>query len=432
MTELFATNLSIIAKRWPIVAAAIKSQSIDHLDAHLVQGQNQTISVNGIQLSSRHDRIAEAQLFISTLPSNAHQVTVYGVGMGDVPTLLTDNKHLKHIRICPLNLSLFVLLLCYTDQSEWLSDLRVELELQPRPHAMAEHYISITPDLLLISEDNAKLRDLLVFQNNIAHANKQHHKNNVKFQRRLADNLETIKQDADAASLSTLYQPNKTLVIGTGPSLEQHYGYLRAQRALPLKTRPLMIAVDTALKALVHENIFPDIIISIDYNISLTHFPEKLPANVKLVYFPKTQPQVLHAWLGERFAAYSLNKTYDELNNRYPKLRLFANGSVIHPAIDLAVYLKSKQIIFFGCDFCYPKNKTHAFWPEGELGPSIKGAKHHWVINGHGEKVITHLNFRGYLLALEHFIQTHPQITFYNSSLDGAAIEGTLYQECKI
>ena len=77
MTELFATNLSIIAKRWPIVAAAIKSQSIDHLDAHLVQGQNQTISVNGIQLSSRHDRIAEAQLFISTLPSNVQQVTDY-------------------------------------------------------------------------------------------------------------------------------------------------------------------------------------------------------------------------------------------------------------------------------------------------------------------------------------------------------------------
>ncbi|AVV85957.1 hypothetical protein [Shewanella putrefaciens] len=68
MTELFANNLHIITKRWPIVAAAIKSQSIDQLNAHLVIGRDQTISVNGIQLSSRHDRIAEAQLFINTLP----------------------------------------------------------------------------------------------------------------------------------------------------------------------------------------------------------------------------------------------------------------------------------------------------------------------------------------------------------------------------
>ncbi|QSX36113.1 motility associated factor glycosyltransferase family protein [Shewanella sedimentimangrovi] len=432
MTDLLQHNMAIIRRRWPEVAQAMDAADTDSLDAMLVTGANQTISVNGIQLSSRHNRLAEAELLINQLPAGCRTVSVYGIGMGDVPTLLADNKHLEQIRICPLNLNLFVLLLSYTDQSEWLGDMRVELEPQPRQDALAQHHIAVIPDLLLISDDNARLRDLLMFQNNLAFANKRHRDDDVKFQRRLADNLETIKQDPDAASLSMLYQPSKTLVVGTGPSLEQHYHYLRAQRALPLETRPLMIAVDTALKALAHENIIPDIVMSVDFNISLAHLPEELPTNVKLVYFPKTQPQVLHAWPGERFAAYSLNETYNELNSRYPKLRLFANGSVIHPAIDLAVYLKSKQIILFGCDFSYPQNKTHAFWPEGKLGPKITGEKHHWVINGYGEKVVTDLNFRGYLLALEHYIRTQPQVAFYNSSLEGAAIEGTLYQECKI
>ncbi|VEF25292.1 Uncharacterized protein conserved in bacteria [Shewanella baltica] len=432
MTELFASNLNIIVKRWPIVAAAVKNQTINELDAHLVNGRNQTISVNGIQLSSRHDRLAEAQLFISTLPADATHVTVYGVGMGDVATILACDPSLKYIRICPLNLSLFVLLLTYTDQSEWLSNPRVELEHQPQQTTLAPYYIALTPDLLLTSDDNARLRDLLVFQNYLVYANKRHSNNDVELKQRLADNLETIKQDPDAASLSFLYKPNRTLVIGTGPTLEHHYNYLRAQKALPLCTRPLMIAVDTALKALIHENIVPDIVVSLDYNISVSHLPETIPASVKLVYFPKSQQQVLHSWPGERFAAYLLNKKYDALNSRYPKLRLFANGSVIHPAIDLAVYLKSKQITLFGCDFSYPKNKTHAFWPEGKLGPSIIGVKHHWVINGHGDKVATHLNFRGYLLALEQYIRTKPHVIFYNSSLEGATIDGAQYQECKI
>lgn len=389
MTDLLQQNMAIIRRRWPEVAQTMDAANPDSLDAMLVTGANHTISVNGIQLSSCYNRLAEAELMINQLPAWCSTVSVYGVGMGDVPTLLSDNKHLEHIRICPLNLNLLVLLLSYTDQSEWLSDLRVVLEPNPRQDELAQHYIAIISDLQLISDHNARLRDLLMFHNNLAFANKRHKPEDVKFQRRLADNLETIKQDPDAASLSLLFQPSKTLVIGTGPSLEQHYDYLRAQMALPLATRPLMIAVDTALKALVNENIIPDIVISLDYNISLAHLPEVLPEKVKLVYFPRSQPQVLHAWPGERFAAYSLNETYDELNSRYPKLRLFANGSVIHPAIDLAVYLKSKQIILFGCDFCYPKNKTHAFWPEGKLGPSITDSKHHWVINGHGDKVIT-------------------------------------------
>ncbi|WP_229381137.1 hypothetical protein [Shewanella psychropiezotolerans] len=85
MTELFSTNLQIIQQRWPVLASALKFQSFDDLDANLVTGSNQTISVNGIQLSSRHNRMSEAQLFISQLPLDCKQVTVYGIGMGMSP-----------------------------------------------------------------------------------------------------------------------------------------------------------------------------------------------------------------------------------------------------------------------------------------------------------------------------------------------------------
>ncbi|SUI75961.1 motility associated factor glycosyltransferase family protein [Shewanella morhuae] len=431
MTVLFDSNLEIINQRWPLLSQMLNTASVLDLSAHLVQGTEQTISVNGIQLSSRHNRIAEAQLLISQLPNNSSEATVYGVGMGDVPTILVQNSAIKHIRICILNVNLFALLLTYTDQRQWLSDQRLELEFQLQHHRLAQQYIAITPELLLSSDDNARLRDLLVFNNNLTYANKSHGSVDDKLRLRMMENLATIKKDRDAADLSSHYQPTKTLVIATGPTLELHYAYLRAQQTLPKPTRPLMISVDTALKALLNENIIPDIVVSIDQNISRQLLPDNIPTSVKLVYFPKSRQDVLQWWPGQRFAAYSQSQVYDELHQLAPKLRLFTNGSVIHPAIDLAVYLKSKTITLFGCDFSYPHNKTHAFWQDGKLGPSVTHAKQHWVMNGHGEKVATDLNFRGYLLALEHYIHSKPHVTFYNVSLDGAAIDGTHYLECK-
>lgn len=426
MTELFTTNLNIIAKRWPIVAAAIKSQSIDHLDAHLVQGQNQTISVNGIQLSSRHDRIAEAQLFISTLPSNVQQVTVYGVGMGDVPSLLTDNPQYQKIEVCILNLAVFALLLCYTDQREWLSHPNVNLYEQAGK-TLSFPYIAITPELNLVSNENAIIRDLIVYELNRNYANQQH-LNNDKVEFRFNSNSKNIENDPSADLLIQYYKKPRCHVIASGPTLEDHYDFLLKQRQLPDNTRPLMIAADTSLKGLVNHGIYPDIVVSIDINIRLDHMPIEDTENISLVYFPTISPDIIREWRGTRYCAYSKHARYDTLSNYQPKLRLYTNGSVIHPIIDLAAYLGAYEISMFGCDFCYAKNKTHAFWPDGSLGPKINNAKH-WVLNGRGDRVETDLNFRGYLRSLERYIKIKPNIKFYQSSLDGARILGAQYKD---
>jgi hypothetical protein len=342
MTELFATNLNIIAKRWPIVAAAIKSQSIDHLDAHLVQGQNQTISVNGIQLSSRHDRIAEAQLFISTLPSNVQQVTVYGVGMGDVPSLLTDNPQYQKIEVCILNLAVFALLLCYTDQREWLSHPNVNLYEQAGK-TLSFPYIAITPELNLVSNENAIIRDLIVYELNRNYANQQH-LNNDKVEFRFNSNSKNIENDPSADLLIQYYKKPRCHVIASGPTLEDHYDFLLKQRQLPDNTRPLMIAADTSLKGLVNHGIYPDIVVSIDINIRLDHMPIEDTENISLVYFPTISPDIVKEWKGNRYCAYSKHARYDTLSNYQPKLRLYTNGSVIHPIIDLA--LKNPLMIY--------------------------------------------------------------------------------------
>ncbi|MNG35513.1 hypothetical protein D3C84_1222720 [compost metagenome] len=63
---------------------------------------------------------------------------------------------------------------------------------------------------------------------------------------------------------------------------------------------------------------------------------------------------------------------------------------------------------------------------DGDLGPGL-GAAMHWVLDGHGRRIKTQLNFRSYLCELERFIARHPQVCFYNSSRAGAMIAGTTF-----
>ncbi|CAM3999421.1 motility associated factor glycosyltransferase family protein [Shewanella aquimarina] len=439
MTELFNANLNIISQRWPIIASALQQVSFDHLDAALVTGQTQTISVNGIQLSSRHDRLAEAQLLINTLPKEPQEVNVYGIGMGDVPSLLIDNPQYTQINIFILNLAVFALVLSYTDQSEWLSHSNVRLRIKPNS-LLNYPYVAITPELSICDEENARVRDLLTIELNQDFANKKHQLDDPLTQERFKCNEERIVNDPDAASLINTLRVNEVIVIGSGPSLTEHYEYLKtvSQRS----NKPLMIAADTALKGLLHHGIKPDIVITVDSLIDSYHLPLEDTNGINLVYFPKTNPRVLENWQGPRFVAYGQDARYNELAQRYPKLRLYISGSVIHPVIDLAVKLNAKQITLFGCDFGYCHNMSHAFWSTDRIKPEDDEAlawveaidkkrknARHWVLDGHGNRITTDLNLRAYLRYLELYIARHPEVAFYRASLSGANIQGTRYME---
>jgi len=56
MSELFQSNVEVIQRRWPAVAARLLAEDPSSLQADLVEGLGSTLSINGIQLTSRHDR----------------------------------------------------------------------------------------------------------------------------------------------------------------------------------------------------------------------------------------------------------------------------------------------------------------------------------------------------------------------------------------
>ncbi|BDM63767.1 hypothetical protein NFHSH190041_12190 [Shewanella sp. NFH-SH190041] len=426
MSALLQQNLAVIAQRWPALATQLTATDIRHLAACMVQGHEQTISVNGLQLSSRHNRQAEAAMLCRHLPEFAPDVQIYGVGMGDVPLHLLSH-HTAQLHVHLLDLPLFALLLHYTDQRQWLSHQRVLLHSAPQFHYPVDPWVALSADMALCGPAYARVRDLLLYELNRSHVNQLRQQRAGQYTARQEENLAQLQQDADISAMAQHYPCRSAIVIASGPSLEQDYPALARLSAQPRQQRPLLIAVDTAVKGLHQAGVMPDIVVTLDELITPQVIDAAQSQQQALVYFPRTQPAVIQQWQGPKFNAYTDLPRDTPLAAKLPKPRLFTSGSVLHPATHLAVRLGAKQITFCGADFGYPGNKAHAYWQPGVLcrAPS---ASRHCVTDGKGARLHSALNLRGYLRALEHFIAGQQHVSFFRSQLSGADILGSHYR----
>ena len=425
MSEFFQANAEVLQRRWPALFERLMAEDSAAVQADLVQGLGSTLSVNGVQLTSRHDRTHEARVQAASLADKA-QLHVYGTGLGDLPAVLLERAGLERLYVHILNGALFALVVQLLDQRHWLEDPRVELFYAGDLSDICTPFFALPAEMLLADDFNAKIRDRLVSEVHLSFNNREFDPQSPVIQQRLQDCLPVLLGDDDVAQLFGTCVDRDVYVIATGPTLEEHFERLAKVRAQA--QRPLFICVDTAYRPLREHGVVPDLVVSIDQLISFRHLPFEQSEGIPLVYLPMSDPEVLRAWKGKRYGGYSASPVYAALREAYPRGELHVGGSVIHPAIDLAVKMGARRITLFGADFAFPMNKTHAGWNDGELGPSVNQARH-WVRDGHGQRVSTQLNFRGYLCVLERYIAAHPQVEFFNSSKAGALIAGTRFNQ---
>ncbi|MFJ2287469.1 motility associated factor glycosyltransferase family protein [Pseudomonas iridis] len=425
MSEFFQANAEVLQRRWPALFERLMAEDSAAVQAELVQGLGSTLSVNGVQLTSRHDRTHEARVQAASLADKA-QLHVYGTGLGDLPAVLLERAGLERLYVHILNGALFALVVQLLDQRQWLEDPRVELFYAGDLSDICTPFFALPAEMLLADDFNAKIRDRLVSEVHLSFNNREFDPRSPVIQQRLQDCLPVLLGDDDVAQLFGTCVDRDVYVIATGPTLEGHFERLAKVRAQA--QRPLFICVDTAYRPLREHGVVPDLVVSIDQLISFRHLPFEQSEGISLVYLPMSDPEVLRAWKGKRYGGYSASPVYAALRDEYPRGELHVGGSVIHPAVDLAVKMGATRITLFGADFAFPMNKTHAGWNDSELGPSVNQARH-WVRDGHGQRVSTQLNFRGYLCVLERYIAAHPQVEFFNSSRAGALIAGTQFNQ---
>lgn len=422
MSEIFQRNIAVLEQRWPALLQRLLAEDPDVLDAQLVNGQGSTLSIDGIQLTSRHDRIKEAQLQADSLPPDSPVLHLYGCGLGDLQRTLLASPALQRLQVYVLNGAIFTLVLQVLEQDDWLSDPRVELSYACDHREISLPFFALPAELVLADDANARIRDRLVSENHLSFTNRQFSGEDPQILAQLAQGMELLRKDADVANLFGSQPGREVFVIATGPSLAQHLPRLLQVRESA--QRPLFICVDTAYVPLMNSGIVPDIVVSIDHRISAWHLPVHGSAPVTLVYMPRINAELLSTWKGPRYVGYSYSPLYQSVREQVPKGCLYVGGSVIHPAIDLAVRMGSRRISLFGADFAFPNDKTHTGWSDGTLGPLLHQSRH-WLLDGRGQRVRTQLNFRSYLIELERYIALHPEVEFFNTSRDGALIAGS-------
>jgi len=139
---------------------------------------------------------------------------------------------------------------------------------------------------------------------------------------------------------------------------------------------------------------------------------------------------VLLRWPGPRCAFYERSARYAALARDLPRAVLATSGSVIHPAVDLAVRLGASEVRFSGMDFAHVGGRSHAsgsHHARRDSGADIRAGA--WVLDGHGRRVPSLPNLVGYLRDLERYLARTPGVRFVNLSSAGARIAGAPHSQ---
>lgn len=444
----------IIKSRWPAMytrmeAADTKAGLVPQIQLDK-SGKVPTLCVGDIRLASAWAPEKEALLQVSGIPPSSQQVTLFGIGMGYLPPTLLQRLPAEGVlTVVPLNLSLFARLLELIDMTDWLSDERVEFRQADSYKKLPVNSV-VTPPLLQFAEQSAEhIRDWLLQKLSESHAYNYQRSHQNTIEENISYHLEHHQHDEDvgvllsrnsaggdadssagAGTLDVATQSvrnrsvSKTVVIGAGPSLDQSASAIKDLQADGACT----IAVDAALISLMNKGIIPDYVVCIDpldYVARLFNVDHNNLTDTCLIYFPTANRTVVSAWKNKRYTAIGSHSRFDRFNKARPSTVLFSSGSVIHPAVDLAVRAGADNVYLAGADFGFPANLTHAQDSPFAADRQSIYVDGQTVRNYRDQEMASQINFISYFRDLEYYIeqQSRRGVSFHNLGHDSAKIK---------
>jgi hypothetical protein len=103
---------------------------------------------------------------------------------------------------------------------------------------------------------------------------------------------------------------------------------------------------------------------------------------------------------------------------------LWASGSVLHPAVDLAVKLGAKSVTLLGADFCYVSNRYYTTGAANKVPIMPDVAASMPTFDGNGNETSTQPSLARYHRHLERYIAEHPEVQWFKRGRKGVEIRG--------
>ncbi|MBX3378546.1 MAG: DUF115 domain-containing protein [Phycisphaeraceae bacterium] len=188
--------------------------------------------------------------------------------------------------------------------------------------------------------------------------------------RNLLGNIEDYANAPGIAELAGAAQDKPALIVSAGPSLRRNVDLLRDPA---VRSRFIVIAVQTVLKTLLAKGIRPDFVTALDHDAISKRFYEGLTSEqvegVTLVVEPKASPAIFDAFPGcircpaERVLDNILAEGADEATKQLltrSRGELKPGATVAHLAYYLARHLGCDPVIFIGQDLGFTDGQYYA------------------------------------------------------------------------
>lgn len=423
--EMKPANALLLRDRWPDIHNVL-TQVTPLLDHRFVSDTpDPTLVVRSIQLASAYDSQREAELQADWLDPNTPAVAVYGIGTGQLPRSVRRRCAAAKVDVFILEPEVFFLVLCHFDCSDWLSDQHCQLHIAPEENRLHFPFVVSPPMLRLLDVSRAQLRDRLLIEADARLKTNRRSQQEAQWHRHIRQNRSCLAGDLGVDRLFHTLGDRPVAVAAAGPSLSDHYAWLKRQRdALRL------VAVNTALAPLLSQQIIPDIVVVIDSDETAipAHFDTDLALlqHSALVYFPVVSPAVLSLWPGNRFLACGSGPFYSTLKHACSANTLFCAGSVVHPAIDLAARMTEGEIHLLGADFAFTDaTSVHVSGVSSPPGTDAQIQQASlFIANAQNEQVPSNQAMLGFLRDLENYLACNPQIRLIQHGQRGASIKG--------
>ncbi|MBI9102579.1 MAG: motility associated factor glycosyltransferase family protein [Spirochaetales bacterium] len=415
-----------------------------------------TAMYDGIYLHSNRNPIREADKFVDNWSTPLPQILIMeGFGLGyQVRAFLTKYPNLT-IWVIEPDISMFYTILMSVDLRDILGHPGVIFFFNPRPESLGgvaaetgHSSFGITKIRSLYLKDQEFYKKIESELHSILSRRKVN-KNTLKrfgrlWIRNLLKNLPILPKVKGIYRLKDEFKGIPALIIGAGPSLEDFLPLLPE-----LQNRFLIISVDTAFGLLTEAGIQPDFVTVIDPQYWNTrHLDGQDLSNTVLISESATHPRIFRSepkaiyFCGSHFP---LSKYLEEKTDIEGKFS--PGGSVATTAWEAARYMGAEKIYCAGLDLGFPGDQTHhresffemraLFTSERKLPMetfsynALHDASPYPVPDNKGGVTLTDQRMAVYIKWFENQIKRYPDLSVFNLSPFGTAIEGMEWIDVK-
>jgi len=324
-------------------------------------------SLGNMPLHSTIDPKREAQRLISTITDDTGFIIFLGLGGGFAPEAALAHTAAQII-VIDFNIAE---LLSAIDYSKLLNNERFSLLTDPSPGEIKdyilEHYnpalcggIKIIPLRTRTDHDMEKFNTAAAIIEEAIGNTAADYSVQAHFGKRWFSNIiRNIKNaKAEQEDIFNNIPPGEAAIVAAGPSLDQQIPALKECKSRQV----FIICSDTALPALLHHGIEPDIAVSIDcQHISYYHFINCNMKNIPLLLDIASPPLLMSFSQSPVFftSGHPLALYISEKWRSLPHLDT-SGGNVTYACLSLAEKIGARNITLFGADFSYIHSRTYA------------------------------------------------------------------------